>query len=252
MIFLTGDTHGEFSRFTMDSFSEQRELSRNDTIIILGDFGGIWNDSSSERYGLDWLSDKSFTLCFIDGNHENFEHLRQFEEVDFHGGRAHKIRDNIYHLMRGYVFEFENKKFFCMGGAQSHDIQDGIINPDDYKDNRAFRAACEKMIKKGQVRFRINHVSWWEEELPTQEEYDRGLESLSVVDNKVDYVLTHCLPQEIASFLGYTTTDKLTMYLNSLIYNGLYFDKWYCGHYHINRRVMGTFEILYDNIVRIV
>ena len=31
--------------------------------------------------------------------------------------------------MRGQVFEIEGKTFFTMGGAASHDIQDGILDP---------------------------------------------------------------------------------------------------------------------------
>ena len=100
---------------------------------MCGDFG-IWHDNAEERYWLKWLNNKPFTTVFVDGNHENFDRLYsdEFPIVDFHGGKAHKIRDNIYHLMRGYVFEFDGKRFFCLGGASSHDISDGILDRADF------------------------------------------------------------------------------------------------------------------------
>ena len=42
-IFMTGDTHGDFSRFSARSFPEQKDLSKDDYMIICGDFGRIWD-----------------------------------------------------------------------------------------------------------------------------------------------------------------------------------------------------------------
>ena len=48
IIWVTGDTHGDWiHRVNMDSFPEQREMSKDDYVIILGDFG-IWRDSRSK------------------------------------------------------------------------------------------------------------------------------------------------------------------------------------------------------------
>jgi predicted phosphodiesterase len=44
VIFVTGDTHGDFSRFAADRFPEQKELTKDDFVIICGDFG-IWSDT---------------------------------------------------------------------------------------------------------------------------------------------------------------------------------------------------------------
>lgn len=38
--------------------------------------------------------------------------------------------------------------------------------------------------------FRINHISWWQEELPSQKEMDEGIENLVKYGNKVDYIIT--------------------------------------------------------------
>ena len=37
-IFLTGDTHGDFSRLRPEVFREQEHLSKEDYVIICGDY----------------------------------------------------------------------------------------------------------------------------------------------------------------------------------------------------------------------
>ena len=122
MIFVTGDTHGEFDRFNTENFPEQKELTKADYVIICGDFGGVWDGSKQEKYWLNWLNDKPFTTLFVDGNHSNFDMLGQIEVSFWHGGNVHFVRDSVIHLMRGQVFEIAGKRFFTMGGASSHDI----------------------------------------------------------------------------------------------------------------------------------
>ena len=67
----------------------------------------------------------------------------------WNGGKVHKIRKNIYHLMRGQVFILEGKKFFTFGGATSVD-----------KANRT------------------EFISWWKEEMPTGAEFELGFVNL--------------------------------------------------------------------------
>ena len=134
MIYFTGDCHSDFSRFDIDKFTIQNEMTKNDYVIICGDFGGVWNylvESTYEKYWLDWLNERNFTTLFVDGNHENFTRLYNYPIEEWHGGKVHKIRDSVLHLMRGEIFDIDNKKFFTFGGAKSHDIQDGILNLDE-------------------------------------------------------------------------------------------------------------------------
>lgn len=37
-IFLTGDTHGDFSRLRPEAFREQKRLTKEDYVIICGDY----------------------------------------------------------------------------------------------------------------------------------------------------------------------------------------------------------------------
>jgi hypothetical protein len=251
MIYLTGDTHAEFSRLGNRCFPEQKMLSKQDILIILGDFGGIWHDDRQERYWLDWLNDRPYTIAYVDGNHENYDryYSNEFPIVDFFGGKAHQIRESVFHLLRGELFEFEGKRFFAFGGASSHDIRDGILDPTAEN----FKETYRKMRKQWK-QFRVNHLSWWKEELPSEEELRHGRENLEAVNYQVDFVLSHCLPQRIAQAFPPEKfpPDKLTLYFDSLLSDGLEFQGWYCGHYHTTRSLEGRFHVLYEDIVRVL
>lgn len=192
-VYVTGDIHGNPTRLSKDSFYEQKDFSGNkdeNTVIILGDFGLVWNrdgESKQEKYWLDWLNQKPFTIVFVDGNHENHKRLATYSVKEWRGGKVHEVRSNILHLMRGEVFTIENKKFFAFGGASSHDIQDGIL---DYNDEN-WREEAKKLDNHGKYMYRIKDLSWWEEELPTDEEMQHGLDVLKENNNLVDYIITH-------------------------------------------------------------
>ena len=251
LVYITGDTHADWTRFGVKEFPEQRKMTRDDYIVVTGDFG-LWHDTKKERWWFDWFSERNFTVLFVDGNHSNFDRLYsdEFSVVDFHGGKAHKIRENLYHLMRGYVFEFCGKKFFTFGGASSHDIQDGILDPADFESEEEFKKVYREWYNDYKM-FRVNHVSWWEQELPSEEEMQRGIDSLQNHNYDVDFVVSHCLPQSVASMLGFYGSDRLTKYFDSLLDRGLKFKRWYSGHYHICKDI-DQYTILYEKIERIV
>ena len=105
-------------------------MDRDDYIIVCGDFG-FWSDTPEEEYWLDWLEKKPFTILWVDGNHENFTRLNELPVHEWHGGKVHFIRPHVIHLMRGQLHNIEGNTFFTMGGAQSHDIEDGILDPEE-------------------------------------------------------------------------------------------------------------------------
>lgn len=251
MIYITGDCHGNWSRFSKNKFKAQKTMTRDDYVIVCGDFG-IWSATESESDWLDYLNECNFTLLFVDGNHENFDRLYsdEFNEVDFHGGRAHKIRDNIYHLMRGYVFDICDKKIFAFGGASSHDISDGILDRNDYSSKEEFYNEIFLMTTLNKM-FRINHQSWWKEELPSNEEMQRGLDNLSQCGNKVDFIISHCCPKSVQkSISDMYGNDILTEYFET-IKDKTEYSKWYFGHYHEDREIDSKHQVLYDKIVKI-
>ena len=99
----------------------QPQLSREDFVIICGDFGLVWQDCAEERRWLNWLEEKPWTTLWVDGNHENFDRLHTYPATEWHGGKIQKITPHIFHLCRGQVFQLENRRIFTMGGAESRD-----------------------------------------------------------------------------------------------------------------------------------
>ncbi len=251
MIYVEGDCHGDFRRFSTENFPEQKEMTKRDVVIVTGDFGGIWDyrgESSEEKYWLKWLNEKNFTTVFADGNHECFPRISRFPVENFKGGKVHEIRPSILHMMRGEIYELEGKTFFVFGGASSHDVEDGILDPvKDMGKIRRWRRSRDK-------RFRVEGVNWWPEELPSEAEMENGRQNLQKYGYQVDYVITHEAPQSVAEamFPGVAKPDILTKYFDELLQEGLKFDKWFFGHYHSNQQYQDKFVCLYDQIERIV
>lgn len=246
MIFVSGDTHGNFRRFSTKRFPQQKQMTRNDYVIILGDFGGVWNDSKEERYWLDWLESKSFTTLWIDGNHENFPLLEQYPRVLFHGGVAHQIRPHIFHLCRSNVFQLNGQAFFVMGGAQSHESL--LLSPDfpGFKKQK-------KRLTRLSIPFRVKGESWWKEELPSITEIINAVRRIKKCNRLEDLIiLTHCGPNNIQMELcpNYPYNDLTAFFME--LQKHIPYKKWYCGHYHVNRTFPDKrFQVLYDDIIPI-
>ena len=228
MIFITGDTHGEIDirKFNSRKFPEQKKLTKSDFIIVAGDFGLIWDGSNECKYWLNWLSEKSFTTLFIDGNHENFELLNSYPVINWKGGKVHQITESVIHLMRGQIFVIDKLKFFTFGGAKSSDKE-----------------------------FRKEGVSWWKEEMPSQEEYVEGLRNLEINNWIVDYVITHTCPVEVQDilikrFYKNLEVTELNRYLFEIDSKAIY-KHWYFGHNHLDEKLTDKHTILYNKIIRL-
>jgi len=246
-IFITGDTHGDFSRFENTIFYEQVGLTKKDCVMITGDFGGIWDGSAEEQRQLDWLEKKPFTTLFVSGNHENFDLLAEYPVEEWNGGRVQKIRPSVIHLMRGQVYSIQGKTFFTMGGASSHDISGGILEPDD----PLFKKKCRRLDAGGEL-YRVNHRSWWKEELPSEEEYQTARAALDNVGWEVDYIISHCCPTSVQDELsgGFYKSDALTDFLEE-VSQRCRFQYQFFGHYHTNRVIRGKYVLLYEQIIRL-
>lgn len=250
MIFITGDCHSDFVRFNIENFPEQNKMTKDDCVIICGDFGGVWNvdeESKRESWWMDWLEERPFTTVFVDGNHENFDRLYGYPVERWKGGKVHRIRSSVIHLMRGQVFQIEGKKIFTFGGANSHDISGGILEPDDPN----FKAK-KKELDRRWLPYRINHVSWWAQELPSETEMKEGLNNLEANGNHVDFIVSHCCSSSTQALFGggLFTPDVLTDYLEQ-IRQTVKYKKWFFGHYHDNKNVNAEEILLYDQIIRI-
>ena len=208
-VFITGDIHGYPIRFDQPKLEAMGlRLVENDKVIICGDFGLPWYGDAEEERCLNWLAAKPFEILFIDGNHENFDLLYQFPVEKRYGGNVRKLRENIFHLMRGEVYEIEGKKYFAFGGASS---------ADKYT--------------------REEGVTWWKEETHTKEEYENALKNLAKVDFNVDYVITHTVPIRFLRNVDFNKQGAeecpVAMMLDELE-KRLHYRKWFAGHFHAN------------------
>lgn len=248
MIYATGDTHGSFERFKPEHFPEQAQMTKDDYVIVCGDFGGVWDNSKKERHWLDWLEQLPFTILFVSGNHENFDRLARYPVEQWHGGKVQFIRPHVIHLLRGQVFDLDGYTFFTMGGAQSHDIADGILNPraEDFDEQYW-------MMRRMGAQFRVNHRSWWKQELPSDIEYEEAQRNLDKVNWEVDYIITHCAPDSVQDALrnGSYLHDRLTGFLES-IKTRARFHYWLFGHYHDNKIIDDRFVLLWEQLVQVV
>lgn len=221
MLYITGDTHGNFDRIL--KWTETTNLNKDkDFLFILGDFGYIWDNkrTSFEKDNLDFISCLPFTTLFIDGNHENHERLNSMRVVNFSGGKAHKVYDSIYHLMRGQVYEIAGKRIFTFGGASSIDKH-----------------------------LRTEGISWWKEEEFNYCEANTAYENLNKIGWEVDYVLTHSAPFSIRDKLFESNKPSSTERMLEAMLRNIKFKRWYFGHYHVDKK-MDNFTAMYENIER--
>lgn len=253
-LWVCGDTHGhlDIRKLNTEYFPMQKNMTKKDYVLILGDFGLVWDYngiSREEKNWLNWLNSKNFTTLFIDGNHENFARLNtEYPIIDFCGGKAHQIYPSIYHLMRGEIFELAGTKCFIMGGAASHDIRDGIIDPSEWEGgihSEGFRRKIKEFSNERKS-FRVKGTEWWEEEMPTSAEMLYGVKNLAKVNNKVDFVFTHCAPTSIIAQMGFYDHDQLTDYFDTLSFC-IEYKEWHFGHYHQDRKIAPNFYCHYRN-----
>ena len=245
MIYVTGDTHGKFYKLRPEEFPIGASLTRDDYMIICGDFGAVWDGQAHDQMQLQQLEQLPFTVLFVSGNHENFELLAKYPISDWHGGKVQLIRPNVIHLMRGQIYTIEGETFFTMGGARSHDISDGILEPDAPDFEEQFWH-----MRRMRMMFRVNHYSWWKEELPSAEEYEVARANLRMANYKVDYIITHCAPDSIVDILGrgFYSHDALTAFLEE-VQATVDFKRWFFGHFHDDRNIGEKYTLLYDQII---
>lgn len=207
MIYITGDTHGlrDLSKFQSKEFL--KEINKKDNyVIITGDAGITWNQDTMKKC-IEFYSKFDCKVLFIDGNNDNFDILDKLPISEYCGGKVHKIGENIYHLMRGEIFDIEGISFLAFGGADSWDSP------------RAYPWTS-----------RVEGTSWWERECPSKSEFENALSNLQTRNNKVDVILTHEGTSACAEYFGSCTRDVCNM-LN-MIDNKTDYKLWYFGHHH--------------------
>jgi 3-oxoacid CoA-transferase subunit A len=216
MVFLTGDTHGNFERIKTLPFQE------TDVLVILGDAGINYFGDSREQKTKKILSKLPFTLFCIHGNHEmRPETIDSYKLTMFNDGWAYCEPEfpNLIFAKDGEIYTFEDKKCIVLGGAYSVD--------------KHYR------LSKG--------WHWFENEQPSLEIKNYVRQQLETVDWQINYVFSHTCPynfmprEMFLSEVDQSTVDHSTELWLDQIYKNLIFDKWYCGHYHCDK---------VDNLIR--
>jgi len=225
MIYLFGDTHGSNELAKIKKCFG--EIQENDYVIILGDFGIIWSNNKydiNESDNFDWLDKQNFTTLFLTGNHENFDRINKLKEIKKYNSKVGYASNKVFHLKNGNTYTIEGKTFFVMGGAESID-------------------KCH----------RTEGLSWWKEEIPSQKEFDNGLDNLEKVQHEVDYVLTHTAPKLYVDTMltmnqmrrFENINDPVEKYLD-VVNQTTKYKAWYCGHWHVDYD-MKNIHFLYEN-----
>lgn len=220
MIYVTGDTHGRRGVGKLLNFT--KALSKEDYVIIAGDFGFVWSGSKDEQVWLKILEESPYTVLFVDGNHDNHPLINSYPKKIWCGGEVHQISDTVYHLARGQVFTIDNHKLFVMGGGTSID-----------------RAS------------RIEGISWWATEIPSEEEYDLARRNLLKHNNQVDYIITHTTSNRMMHQFNYIKEkSSLNDFLDEIEMT-VQFKHWYFGHFHEDATIDEKHTIVYLDIVQL-
>ena len=121
---------------------------------------------------------------------------------------------NILFAKDGEVYDLHGKKAIAIGGAYSIDKA-----------------------------WRIEGQSWWADEQPTPAIKDRVEHALDRLNWQIDIVLSHTTPlkyEPIEVFLpgiDQSKVDKSTEEWLDSIEDRLKYSKWYCGHYHTEKKI---------------
>lgn len=234
-IWLTGDLHGAsgLDRLMPWTWPEGRELDKSDFLVVLGDFGLVWHDDRRDDFALDALDDLPWTTLFVDGNHENHAALATYPRTEMFGGTVGVLRPSVFHLLRSQVLDIPmdgDTTLSCavMGGARSID--------------RAWRT---------------EGVSWWPQEIPSQEERDAFEAALKARDWRVDCVLTHDSPANVVPALALMSrlddvrADDTERWLGSIEYR-LDYRLWCFGHWHLDATLDNRTNVLYRSIENVI
>lgn len=231
MIFLRGDLHGgaaeELQHLTEEAHPELYRCTKEDYLIILGDFGCIWRQQrdAKEVELLDRIKAFPWTTLFFTGNHENMDRLYsdEFEECPMFGGTVKKIYDDIYMLQYGQHYTIDERTFFVVPGAPSID---------------KFR--------------RVRGVSWWETEELSHTQWKEVIKAAKKL-KKVDYILAHDVPTSVWFDLrqlhwAASTTSKGLEEVTKV----LQCKAGFSGHYHMDKLYSDhNWRVLYNQPIEL-
>ncbi len=214
--FLIGDLHATHGVKNLNQryFPEQKELTKEDVVINLGDLGFFWSNiqTKEEKYWLDWIAEKNFTFAFVDGNHEQHSLFFNLPIEEKWGGKVgvyQAEKGKIYYLRRGEIYTINNKKFLALGGARSYDKH-----------------------------LRTEHIDWWSTEELSHKDIENCYDNLEKHNFKVDYLISHTTRENIVHHFtdGFDRFHDPVAQMIENIDNLLDYKANFFGHFHNSRK----------------
>lgn len=153
-ILLSGDIHSAV--WGLDRVMHRAEVEKVEAVFFLGDFGWDFSPRFINTASL-WYENTGIPIYFIDGNHEDFDILYEYE-VGEDGLRT--LAEGLKHVPRGTVMNLDGHNVLLIGGASSID----------------------KM-------WRTEGTSWWPQELITEDDVDMALANCA--DLEITAVFSH-------------------------------------------------------------
>lgn len=229
MIYVTGDTHSKLIERISKKYCKkynQSILQRGDILIVLGDLGVVWSDTTSEQinYINKYLKERGILVLSVLGNHCCYDKIEKLSQQKLYGGLTYKVSSNLYFLQNSELFDIQDNKLAVFGGALSID----------------------KMYRK-------EGVSWWSQEIPSKETMQKFIDNLEKVDTEDYYLLTHTTDSDMIRFLLWQDNPKIDDVSNFLqhVKARFKFKKHYFGHMHDNRNLKDNSILLYENIIKL-
>ena len=215
MIYITGDTHGNFQR--IKEFCQEQQTTTNDYLIILGD-AGINYFGTPDNKLKEELTKLPITFLCVYGNHEERpENITTYQEINLFDGIMYQENNypNLLFFKDSEIYTILNKKVLVIGGAFS-------VNKD-------------LMIERG--------YKWFKDEQPSELIKKQTLNNLKENNYQVDYILSHTCPYKYLPYemfyvgVNQDKVDQSTEKFLDLIEELTDYHKWYCGHFHTDKVV---------------
>ena len=215
MIYITGDTHGNFQR--IKEFCQEQQTTTNDYLIILGD-AGINYFGTPDNKLKEELTKIPITFLCVYGNHEERpENIKTYQEINLFAGIMYQEKNypNLLFFKDSEIYTILNKKVLVIGGAFS-------VNKD-------------LMIERG--------YKWFKDEQPSELIKKQTLNNLKENNYQVDYILSHTCPYKYLPYemfyigINQDEVDQSTEKFLDLIEELTDYHKWYCGHFHTDKVV---------------
>lgn len=262
--FATGDTHGNLVR--IKKFIKRFDCTENDTIVILGDVGINYFGQEHERKAKEKYNNFGVTLLCIQGNHEERPYnFPTYKTKIWNGGLVYYEEEfpNLLFAKDGEIYNIDGKKCMPIGGAYSVDkwyrilktyinyryaIEDTLDAEEyekalmfvqgDYPDSDyKIRHRLDKLFKS----FPAGICGWFPDEQPSDE--IKLFVEEQIKAHEVDIIFSHTCPQKYTptemflSSINQSTVDHSTEDWLDSIEERINYQKWYCGHWHTNKKI---------------